>query len=546
VNVGFGTIWEAVSDTLPDEVVVVEPGRRFTFAEFENRSARLARAFEDAGVHAGDTVACYLYNSAAYLETVFASFKIGAIPVNVNYRYKAGELTSLLADADATAIVFDADLEEQVAHALSAVSTLRLAVRTGRARRVPDLSADVVDLDDLLATRPPRPRRPRPGTDRLFVYTGGTTGRPKGVVWQQRDLLHTLAVPVYGQAGLPLPETLYDAVAAAERAHREHLARATLPVVPLMHATGLFLTIGTLLLGGRSVLQGTRGLDPHAAWRAVAAEQVDTIILGGNAVAAPLVGVLEDAEERGEPHDLSTLRAVVSSGAVLSDRIKAALHERAAVTIIDTLGTSEGGPFAFAITRSVADLPARFFPAPATRLLREDGTVIPATCDEVGVLAFGGPQPLGYHKDPEKTAQTFRVIDGVRYTSPGDLAQLLADGSIKFLGRQSGVINTGGEKVHPHEIEEVLLTHPAIRDAVVVGVPEPRWGEQVAAVVSAEDGHELNEATVERHVRSTLADYKVPRVVAIVPAVLRTTTGKAELAWARRTAAEAAVRSVRR
>jgi acyl-CoA synthetase (AMP-forming)/AMP-acid ligase II len=223
----------------------------------------------------------------------------------------------------------------------------------------------------------------------------------------------------------------------------------------------------------------------------------------------------------------------VSSGAVLSDQVKAGLHQRASLTIIDTLGASEGGPFAFAVTTSVEDLPSRFVPAAGTSVLRVDGTAIEKGGIGVGVLAYTGAIPLGYHGDPQRSAKTFPTLNGVRYTVPGDLAELLSDGSIRLLGRQSGVINSGGEKVHPQEVENVLLTHPAVRDVIVVGVPDPRWGEQVGAVVSPEPGHTLDADVVSAQVRAHLAGYKVPRVVVVVPEVRRTNTGKPELDWAR-------------
>jgi acyl-CoA synthetase (AMP-forming)/AMP-acid ligase II len=534
MKVGLGTIWESIADVMADEIGVVEPGRRFTIGEHERRAARLAAGLAAMGVGPGDRVALYLPNSATYLEALFAAFKLGAIPVNVNYRYGATELIALLHNCEATALVYPLELEEYAALALASVRSLRVGVRVGgpSANSLP--AQPVVDAEQLIGAYEPRARQPRPGTDRLFVYTGGTTGLPKGVVWQHQDLIHVLTVPLYGYLGLPMPRTLEEAVAAAVSSREQGRARATMAIVPLMHATGLFFTIGTMLLGGKSVLT-TGKLDPHAVWRGVAAEQVDTLVLAGNAVAAPLVEALEEAERAGQPYELSSVDRAVSSGAALSDPVKAGLHERASLTIIDTLGASEGGPFAFAVSSSVGDLPSRFVPAAGTSVLREDGTAIEQGGVGVGVLAYTGAIPLGYHDDPERSAKTFPTLNGVRYTVPGDLAELLADGSIRLLGRQSGVINSGGEKVHPQEVEDVLLTHPSVRDVIVVGVPDPRWGEQVGAVVSAERGHTLDAKVVSAQVRAHLAGYKVPRVVAVVPEVRRTNTGKPELAWARTT-----------
>jgi acyl-CoA synthetase (AMP-forming)/AMP-acid ligase II len=526
MDVSFGTVWEAVARRLPDVVAISEPGRDLTYAEFEDRSARLAGAFAAAGVRAGDKVACYLYNGAAYLETVFAAFKIGAVPVNANYRYTRDELSSLLADADAAALVFSGELAGNVTHAAENVATLRILVRVG----TPDTSGpDVPELDDLLATTPPRSAERRPGSDQLFMYTGGTTGRPKGVIWRQADLLHSLTVPIFRPLGVAgLPATLDEAVTIAVAARSENRAPATMPVVPLMHATGLFNSMGALLVGGRVITARGGGLDPRHVWRTVARQRAGTIIVAGNAICRPLV----DELLTGEAHDLSSLRSVISSGTALSDRLKRALHERADVTIVDAIASSEGGPFAFAITSSVDDLPARFLPVPATKVLAEDGTEVVPGSGQAGMLAYSGPMPLGYYKDPAKTTTTFRVVDGVRYAIPGDLAEVETDGAIRFLGRGSGVINTGGEKVHPQEVENALLTHPDVTDAVVVGVPDETWGERVAAVV-ATPNTSLTGEELRNTVRHTLAGYKVPRMIVLLPELARTPTGKLELAWAR-------------
>ncbi|OZM78042.1 AMP-binding protein [Pseudonocardia sp. MH-G8] len=537
MDASFGTVWEGVAARLPDAIALSEPGRDTTYAEFDDRAARLATALEAAGVRAGDTVACYLHNGAAYLETVFAAFKIGAVPVNANYRYTREELTALLADADAAAIVFSGALAAHVTHAAAHVPTLRLLVRDGPAPD-DDPGPDAPELEALLAATDPRPATPRPGTDRLFMYTGGTTGMPKGVVWQQSDLLHSLAVPVFGPLGAAaLPDTLDDAVALAAQARATGRAPVVMPVVPLMHGTGLFNTMGALLVGGRAVTARAGGLDPRHVWETVAAQRVSMIIVAGNAVCRPLVDELVAAERAGRPHDLSSLRSVLSSGTALGDELKRALHDRAGVTVTDAIASTEGGPYAFAITRSGADLPSRFHPVPATTVVTADDRV--ARPGEVGVLAYSGPLPLGYHKDGARTATTFRHIDGVRYAIPGDLAALEPDGAIRFLGRGAAVINTGGEKVHPPEVEEVLLAHPEVTDCAVVGVPDATWGERVAAVVAAVPRPGLARE-LQDLARETLAGYKIPRTVVVVDRLPRTPTGKLELAWARRVAASGA------
>jgi 3-oxocholest-4-en-26-oate---CoA ligase len=544
MDVSFGTIWEAIARDLPDAVAISEPARDYTFAEFDDRAARLAAALAAAGVGPGDKVACYLYNGAPYLETVFAAFKLGAVPVNANYRYTKDELTALLADADAAALVFSGGLAANVVHPVSTLSTLRLLVRVGPA---PDLAllgeggasavSDAPELAGLYAATAPRPREPRPGSDELFMYTGGTTGKPKGVIWHMSQLLGSMGPGLFGRLGVAEPPaTLADLVASVRSVGAAGRSPVALSVVPLMHATGLFNSMGTLTAGGRVVLTRPGRLDPRHVWETVAAQRVRTLVVAGNAVCQPLVDELLAAEAAGRPYDLSSLDAVTSSGTVLSDRVKRALHERAGVTISDALASSEGGPFAVAVTKSVDDLPSRFYPVPATRVLTASGRPVVPGSGEVGTLAFGGSIPSGYYKDAAKTSSTFRVVGGIRYTMPGDLATVEADGAIRFLGRGAGVINTGGEKVHPQEVEDVLLAYPGVTDASVVGVPDDTWGERVVAVVATAN-QALTADELRTAVRRRLAGYKVPRAVILLPALPRTPTGKLELARVRAIAA---------
>ena len=547
-DVSFGTIWEAVASALPDSVAISEPDRDYTYAEFEDRAARLAAALAAAGVGPGDKVACYLYNGAPYLETVFAAFKLGAVPVNANYRYTRHELTALLADADAAALVFSGELAANVAHAAENLPALRVLVRVGPPPRdgdagedpAPAAVRDAAELTALYAATGPRPRQPRPGSDQLFMYTGGTTGKPKGVIWRMSDLLGSMSASLFGWLGLAgRPGTLGELVAAARTAHAAGRSPVILCVVPLMHATGLLGSMSTLAVGGRVVVTRPGGLNPRHVWETVRQQRVRTLVVAGNAVCQPLVDELVAAESAGRPYDVSSLDSVTSSGTVLSDRLKRALHERAAVTITDAIASSEGGPFAIAVTSSAADLPSRFRPTPATRVLTASGEPVVPGSGQVGTLAFCGPIPSGYYKDETKTSATFRTFGEVRYSMPGDLATIEADGAIRFLGRGAGVINTGGEKVHPQEVEDVLLACPGVTDASVVGVPDETWGERVVAVVATAStdvtGQGLRDA-----VRGRLAGYKVPRAVILLPALPRTPSGKLELAAVRRIAAASA------
>jgi acyl-CoA synthetase (AMP-forming)/AMP-acid ligase II len=542
MDVSFGTIWEGIADALPEAVAVRTPDEAIGYGEFESRSARLASAIRDAGAGPGSKVACYLFNGPQYLETVFAAFKLGAVPVNANYRYRGQELTDLLTDADTEVLVYAGELSEAVRHAATRVPTLRLLIRVGdqdpqdpQDRPDGDQSGPpVLSYPAVQAGCPPLPRAPRPGTDQLFMYTGGTTGRPKGVIWAQRDLLHALTFATYVAMGKPAPGDLAAAVATAVELHREGRPRISLPVVPLMHGTGLFNTFGTLLTAGEVVFTGSRGLDPGAVWRTVARHRVTSMLIAGNAVARPLVDELVTAEDDGRRYDLSSLQTMISSGTTFTDDLKAALHDRCGVAIYDGLAASEGGPFAFAVTTGPQDLPGRFRPAPGTLVVDTEGRVLEPGDPRPGILAFGGALPLGYYKDPDRTASTYRSMHGGRYVVVGDYVSYQADGSLRFLGRGNAVINTGGEKVYPAEVEDAVLTHPDVADVAVVGEPDPQWGERIAAVLAARPGSvPPSIGELQDWLRPRLASYKLPRRITVVPELPRTPTGKLELSRVR-------------
>jgi acyl-CoA synthetase (AMP-forming)/AMP-acid ligase II len=521
VNESFATLWEAVAAAVPDQVAIRDGAVTRTYAEFEERSARLASMLGAAGVGRGAKVACCMYNSAAYLETVFAALKLSAVPVNVNYRYQREELAYLLTDAGAEAIVYHRSLADRVEAVLPGLPGLRVPI--------------VVDDELLVAGAEPMPPQPRSGDDQLLVYTGGTTGLPKGVVWIQSALFDATAYSAYRTAGRVPPSTLDEAVRIARELRSEGRRTISLPVVPLMHTTGLFVTMGTLLLGGTVVFAPGRSLDARAVFELVAAERVTQLVIAGNAVARPLVDELRAAEAAGRPHDLTSLERITSSGVAWSDDLKRALLERRPMQLVEILGASEGGPFAVSSVSSVSDLPSRFTAAVGTRVLRSDGTDVAAGSGEIGELAFVGAMPVGYHGDPERTARTYRWIGGVRHVVSGDFATVATDGSIELLGRGAAVINTGGEKVYTKEVEDVLLTHSGVADCVVVGVPDERWGEAVAAVVQLA-GAELPAEALIDHVGAKLAGYKKPRHVVFVDAVRRGPNGKVELRWAREVA----------
>jgi 3-oxocholest-4-en-26-oate---CoA ligase len=540
-DANWATLWEAVAAAVPERPAIFHGETTLSYRDLEARAARLAAGLDAAGVGAGAKVACYLYNCPEYLETVFAALKLDAVPVNVNYRYRAQELVGLLADADAEVLVFHASLAGNVREALGHLPTLRLAIQVDDAKGapVPPLEGAVTWADAHAAVG--LPPRERSGDAQLFMYTGGTTGMPKGVVWRQRDLFEVQRYPTYGVLGLEYPESVEEvaahAVAIGERAPR------SLPVTPLMHATALFTVMDGMLLGAAVVFAPTRRLDPAAVWGAVQRYRVNRLIVAGNAVAGPLADELDRAAAAGAPYDLSSVTSMVSSGVAWTDDVKARLLAHREMQLTEILASSEGGPFAYAVVNRLEDLPSRFRPAPGSHVLDDQGREVTPGSGRVGTLAFTGGMPLGYYKDPERTAAVYREIGGRRHVMPGDLVTVDADGSYRFLGRASGVINTGGEKVYPAEVEGVLMEHPAVADCVVFGLPDDRWGHRVAAMVASVPGRTVTEQELADHVGARLAGYKKPRAVVLVDSLGRGPNGKLNMQAVRERAQAALART---
>jgi 3-oxocholest-4-en-26-oate---CoA ligase len=531
----FGTVFESVADAIPDSPALVQDDRRRTWRELDERAARLAAAFRALGLGPDSKVAFYLYNSNEYLETLFATFKLRAVPANVNYRYTADELAYLLDNSDAEVVVFHGSLGDRV----DAVRDPNLKVRaTVQVDDGSPLVDGAVRYEDLVGAHEPMERIERSGDDVVFLYTGGTTGMPKAVMWRHEDLFAALAPLAYSFFGLDMPDDSKDAGSRALKVHESGLVPVHLPASPLMHGTGQFSTLQALFLGGRIVTLESRHFDPDELWRVVQRERVSQIAIVGDAFAKPMLRALDEADARGEPYDLSSLLLVISSGVMWSESVKRELIERHPVIAYDSLGSSEGVGFANAITTTDSKgETAKFSVGPNTKVFTDDDREVKPGSGEVGYLAVGGNIPLGYFKDPAKTASTFREVDGKRYSIPGDYATVEEDGTVTLLGRGSVSINSGGEKIFPEEVEEAVKQHPEVADVVVVGVPDERFGEAVTAVVAPTPGGTPDEDGIADAVeRSGLARFKRPRHVVVVDAVPRGPNGKADYAWARDTA----------
>ena len=516
----YADVWETVADVLPGAPALAQGGRSFTWSQFDHRADGVGRWLLGHDLAHQDKVALYLYNCPEYLECIFATTKVGAVPVNTNYRYADDELVYLWTNADAVAVVFHGTFTGRVERIRDRVPGVRawLWVDDGSGP-CPQWAER---YEDAAKNGGSRVRAPwgRSGDDLIMLYTGGTTGMPKGVMWRQDDLFARMNSSGFRR---------YDEAAGLEGIRRtleeNGPGMTLLPACPLMHGTGGFTATECLSEGGRVALLEGRRFDPVELFDTIEREHVNGIVIVGDPFARPMLAALEEAPGR---WDLSSLLGVISSGAMWSGEVKEGLlRHHPGMVLMDAFSSSEALGMGVSLSSGAsASKTAEFVLGPEVKVLDPQGHPIPPGSDEVGVLALAGRNPLGYYKDEEKTASTFREVDGVRYSIPGDFAQVRADGSIHVLGRGSSSINTAGEKVFPEEVEEALKTHPGVRDAAVVGVPDDRYGEAVVALVEPAGDAVPDEAELITHVKERLAGFKAPRRVQVVASLERSPNGK--------------------
>jgi acyl-CoA synthetase (AMP-forming)/AMP-acid ligase II len=506
-------LFEIVVDAVPDREALVAGEVRQSFRELDARANRLAHALTAGGVRAGDSVAIYSWNRAEWVEAWWAIFKIRAVPININYRYVGEELRYILDNSDTKGIVFEPEFSAILGEILPQLPQVVFTLEIGEPYELA-----------LAAASPERDFGPRSADDIYMLYTGGTTGMPKGVMWRQEDIF------MAGMAGAGFsgsaPVLKPGDVGARAIANGGMFRNLVLP--PLMHGAaqwGSCNAITGAFAGGTMVLETTHGFDPHAAWALAEREKVTGVAVVGDAMGRPLVEALTDGTHA---YDLGSLFSFGSGGAVLSPAIKAKIRELFPNLVIsDSYGASETGAGGTPAEGSGSS--SRFtLTAEVTVLDDELKPVVPGS-EVIGRLARRGHIPLGYYKDEAKTATTFLIgSDGIRYVIPGDYATVEEDGTITLLGRGSQCINTGGEKVYPEEVEVVLKEHPEVYDALVVGVPDERFGERIAAVVQAREGTSPTLESLQAICRTKLAGYKMPRQMVLVDQMPRSPAGKAD------------------
>jgi acyl-CoA synthetase (AMP-forming)/AMP-acid ligase II len=506
-------VWEVIADAVPGRPAVITSDGEWTFAQLDERATRLANHLAAAGIGDGEHVAIHATNCVEWVEAFYACAKIRAVAINVNYRYVAAELRYLYDNAECVATI---------------VAPEYVAALDGLAAELPRLRHRLVIGDEyeaaLAAASPARSFGERSADDHYILYTGGTTGMPKGVVWRHEDIILGALNAGRGNRPIERVEQLGEEAAAAPGWAR------LMALGPMMHGGGQWVMGNAHVGGGTLVLYTSQRFDPHEVLSLAARAGAHSISTIGDAMARPLAEALLAPDC--PPYHLSNLFGIGNGGAPLSaavrEQLRAALPN---VAILDSYGASETGAAGARADVGEGHSAPRFDVGPDTTVLADDGSV--CAVGEVGKLARSGHIPLGYYRDAEKTAATFPTYGGRRWVIPGDFARIEADGSISLLGRGSVSINSGGEKIYPEEVEAALMHHPAVYDAVVVGTPSERWGEQVTALVQLRPGVGVDVGELAAHARTLVADYKVPKVIEIVPTVQRTPVGKADYTWAR-------------
>jgi acyl-CoA synthetase (AMP-forming)/AMP-acid ligase II len=507
---------EIVTDAVPDRLALVAGDRRLTYAELDERGNRLARHLAARGVEPGDRVAILAWNRAEWVEAMIAAYKIRAVPVNVNYRYTATEIHYVVDNSDAVAIVYEPEFAASVDEIAPSLPGLRHCLEIG-----PDYERA------LAGESPARDFAPRSPEDLYLLYTGGTTGVPKGVVWRQEDIFFAaLGGGGFGRPPITTPEELATRVAPLES------RMVPMVTAPMMHGGGQWVSYINWFGGGTVVLWTGHHFDASAVWRLVEREGCNTVMVVGDAMARPLAEALAAP---GAEYDTSGVAVVGSGGAILSPAVKEQLRKHLPNgLVVDSFGASETGAGGSVDDAGGPPAGSRFTMGEFMTVLGDDLRPVAAGSGAVGKLARRGHIPLGYWKDDAKTAATFAVDpDGVRWVLPGDAARIEADGTITLLGRGSECINTGGEKVYPEEVEAALKAHADVFDAVVVGVADDRFVERVAAVVEPRPGATVTLEQLREHCARTLAGYKAPRELVVVPAIPRTPVGKPDYPRAR-------------
>ena len=533
-------IFEAIADAVGDRDAIVCEGRRLSYRELDRRATRLANFFRDRGLGKGSHIGTYMHNDADYITTMIAALKISAVPININFRYVEEELVYLFRNADLKAVVHHREFVPRIANVKDQCPDLSLCVSVEDGSDADLSRIGAIDFDEAVAAgSPERSFSGRSNDDVFIIYTGGTTGMPKGVMWRHDD-----AYFAYFGGGNPMGEDITDQGELVQKAVAGGGNVTMFNLAPLIHGAAQLATFIALFAGSKLVYQ--KRFEPDDAVRLIAKERALTLSFVGDAMARPLADALERNAAAPSPYDCSSLLVISSAGAIFSEPVKDKLKKYLPqCTMMDNYGSTETG------FQGTGGAGHKSFGQGLSFQMNDRTTVLDDDLREVapgsggqGRVALRGHVPIGYYGDPEKTAETFATLGGVRHVLTGDIAEVEADGTIKLFGRGSVCINSGGEKIFVEEVENALKSHPAVYDAVVVGIDDAQWGQRVVGLVSAAPGVEFPDAVALReHCRAHIAGYKVPKEIHLIDEVFRGPNGKADYKLSKQLAGQLSAQS---
>ena len=527
----FAKIWESNSSLVPNEPALVNKNKTIDWRSFDEMSSKLASYLIKMGLGKDSKVGIYMQNCNEYMIAQFAAFKIGAIPINVNYRYKKDELIYLFDNSDAEAIIFQSNFHQQIVLIQNDLPKVKAFVETSQNDFDKESTFD--SLENIMQTFSPLDHQDRSEDEIYMIYTGGTTGMPKGVMYKQGGFVISM-LKTLKTMGFSVPKEIDGLPDEIMKLKEINALPKSLVACPLMHGTGMWLgAFLPLLTGGSVITVPNSSFDPDEIWKVVQQQKVTSLVIVGDAFAKPLLESLKDSKNRNEMYDISSLLLIISSGVMWSYEVKQELLEYQDMILIDAMGSSEGGMGSSISSRNMQSGTAQFKLNPGVIILDEDNNLVTPGSKTIGKIGTSGLVPEGYYKDPIKSAETFREFEGVRYSFPGDFAQYNPDGTIKLLGRGSNCINTAGEKVYPEEVEEAIKKHPNVVDCLVIGVTDKKFGERVAAVASLTKDSFLEEAELIDFVKKIISSYKVPKTIIFRNKIERAPNGKANYDWAK-------------
>ena len=527
----FANVWERVSDTVGDNVALINGDNELSWSQLDVKAAKIATILEEYGLKSDSKVGIYLHNSNEYLEAQYGVFKIEGVPINVNYRYKENELIYLLDNADAEAVFFQGCYSERIKAIKDQLPKIKVYIQIDDGTE--PLMEGAIDYESSISSSKEQNRFDRTEENIYMLYTGGTTGMPKGVMYKHGGFIPSMLKTAFAM-GFEVPEDISDLEKIVKNAKENDSLSVSLPACPLMHGTGMWLgAFLPMFSGGTVVTISDLGLNPKKVWEEVVKNKVNSLVIVGDAFAKPLLDELKEAKSSSNEYDISSLRAMISSGVMWSSEIKDGLLELHDMTLFDAMGSSEGGMGSAVSNREMPAKTAKFALNPGVIVLSDDGKEVEPGSEEMGKIGTSGLVPEGYFKDEKKSAETFKEINGVRYSFPGDYATINEDGTINLLGRGSNCINTAGEKVYPEEVEEAVKKHPYVYDCLVVGLKDEKFGQRVVALASLETAGSLEEGELIDFTREQLSGYKLPKQVLFVDEVMRAPNGKANYKWAK-------------